>query len=176
MPPAIRDHNTAPEAQEEPVYTDTGRRKRSAAKKVNYDDSVRDKDFFRAVNKHDADKYPDNGHISEGDDDIIEDDTSDSDGPRRATAKKWKEPVEKKKNGGDRASRTRTRRLHRSWIPLTVRRQMVLRMQKPPYDVLKTPWANRDPEIFATSSTIETVEGDTWKELLPEMMWVRDRR
>ena len=100
MPPAIRDHNTAPEAQEEPVYTDTGRRKRSAAKKVNYDDSVRDKDFFRAVNKHDADKYPDNGHISEGDDDIIEDDTSDSDGPRRATAKKWKEPVEKKKKRG----------------------------------------------------------------------------
>ena len=100
VPPAIRDHNTAPEAQEEPVYTDTGRRKRSAAKKVNYDDSVRDKDFFRAVNKHDADKYPDNGHLSEGDDEILSDDESDSDGPRRATAKKWKEPVEKKKKRG----------------------------------------------------------------------------
>ena len=177
VPPAIRDHNTAPEAQEEPVYTDTGRRKRSAAKKVNYDDSVRDKDFFRAVNKHDADKYPDNGHISEGDDDIIEDDTSDSDGPRRATAKKWKEPVEKKKKRG------RPRKQDKDEAPPPVldpsdgAAAMVLRMQKPPYDVLKTPWANRDPEVFATSSTIETVEGrDTWKELLPEMMWVRDRR
>ena len=107
VPASIRNHNTAPETQvEEPVYTDTGRRKRSAAKKVNYDDSVRDKDFFRAVNKHDADKYPDNGHLSEGDDDILSDDESDSDGPRKATAKKWKEPVEKKKKRGVVASAT----------------------------------------------------------------------
>ena len=122
VPPAIRDHNTAPEAQEEPVYTDTGRRKRSAAKKVNYDDSVRDKDFFRAVNKHDADKYPDNGHISEGDDDIIEDDTSDSDGPRRATAKKWKEPVEKKKKRAT-AQAGQGRGSSRSWIRPTAPRR-----------------------------------------------------
>ena len=55
------------------------------------------------------------------------------------------------------------------WTRPTGRGHAVLRMQKPPYDVLKTPWANRDPEIFATSSTIETVEGrDTWKELLPK--------
>ena len=178
VPASIRNHNTAPETQvEEPVYTDTGRRKRSAAKKVNYDDSVRDKDFFRAVNKHDADKYPDNGHLSEGDDEILSDDESDSDGPRRATAKKWKEPVEKKKKRG------RPRKQDKDEAPPPVldpsdgAAAMVLRMQKPPYDVLKTPWANRDPEVFATSSTIETVEGrDTWKELLPEMMWVRDRR
>ena len=177
VPASIRNHNTAPEKVEEPVYTDTGRRKRSAAKKVNYDDSVRDKDFFKAVNKHDADKYPDNGHLSEGDDDILSDDESDSDGPRKATAKKWKEPVEKKKKRG------RPRKADKEEAPPVVldpsdgAAAMVLRMQKPPYDVLKTPWANRDPEVFATSSTIETVEGrDTWKELLPEMMWVRRRR
>lgn len=177
--PPREDEDEAPrEADaEEPTYTDTGRRKRGAAKKVNYDDAMTDRDFFQSVNEHDAVLHPNNGHVSEGDDPFDDEDDDDLSCTARhtegstATAKKWKAPTEPKKRG-------RPRKVVEEPPPVEIdptdgAAQAVAQMQKPPYDILKTPWANRDPEVFAQSSTIEKVEGrQTWKDLLPEMMWV----
>ena len=89
---------------------------------------MRDKDFFKAVNKHDADKYPDNGHLSEGDDEYK--------ATTRATAtvpgqqpKKWKEPVERRRN----ERQADKEEAPPSWIPPTGGRHGS-GMQKPPYD------------------------------------------